>query len=322
MVSLNANLSSSEPIANYTAEYQAIAAAGVEGAQTAAPWSSLNPTGTTYDLTMVTNPYFGLGALDGYGFTTLFLNISVVALKQRTMPADIAGLDFNDAAVKSRLRALIDQVLPYLHGGVKYVAFGNEVDAYFATHPGEWPQFVDLIEDARVHLKSLRPTKQVGVTTTFAAATGSQSAEIATMNTHMDMIALTYYPIDSITFLPRDPSTVATDMQAMSSLSPTKPIVLQEWGYPSSSVLMSSEQEQADFVFNSFTAWKDNRASRFPFIGFFKRRDWDSAECQARSAGQSPGQPLYEFLCSLGLLRNDQTQKFAYQELLDQLADL
>lgn len=325
VVSLNANLSSSEPPANYTAEYQAIAAVGVKGAQTAAPWSSLNPTGTTYDLTMITNPFFGLNALAGYGFTTIFLNIPVVGLTQtgpaRTMPADIAALNFNDATVKARLHALIDQVLPHLHGGVKYVAFGNEVDAYFATHAGEWPQFVELVEDARTYLKSLRPAIQVGVTTTFAEATGSQSADIATLNTNMDMIALTYYPINSMTFVPRDPSTVTADMQVMLSLSVTKPIVLQEWGYPSSTVQASSEQKQADFVTNSFVAWKANGATRFPFISFFKRRDWTSAHCQALS-GQVPGQSLYEFLCSLGLLRNDQTQKTAYQALLNQLAGL
>lgn len=319
VVSFNATLSRSEPIANYAAEYRAIAAAGVKGAQTAAPWNSLEPDSTGYDLTMLTNPFFGLGALSGYGFTTIFLNIPVVALADRTMPADIAGLNFNNATVKTRLRRLIDRVIPHLHSGVVYVAFGNEVDAYFSAHGGEWGQFIELVEDARVYLKSFRPMIRVGVTTTFAAATGSQAADIATLNANMDMIALTYYPVDPETFVPRDPSTVSADMQVMMNLSPTIPIVLQEWGYPSSRVLTSSEQEQAEFVAHSFTAWRSNGATRFPFISFFKWRDWDSAECQARS-GQSPGQPLYEFLCSLGLLYNNQTQKAAYQEFLHQLA--
>ena len=179
---MNATLSASEPLSSYTAEYTAIAALGVRGAQTAAPWNSLNPTGTTYDLTMITNPFFGLDRLAELGFTTIFLNIPVVALTQRTMPADIAVLAFNDPVVKARLRALIDRILPTLNSAVVYVALGNEVDSYFATHGAEWPQFVELVEDARGYVRAARPDVRVGVTTTFDGATATQRAAVATLN--------------------------------------------------------------------------------------------------------------------------------------------
>jgi hypothetical protein len=141
VVSMNANISASESPANYIAEYQAIYAAGARGAQTAAPWSSLNPTGTTYDLTMISNIYFGLDALAGYGFTSILINIPIVAISSRTMPSDIAGLPFNNATVKSRYHALIDLVVPYLNSSVKYISLGNEVDTYFSTHTTEWAQY-------------------------------------------------------------------------------------------------------------------------------------------------------------------------------------
>jgi len=319
---MNANLSASgmtaEPISNYTAEYTAIYNAGARGAQTAAPWSSLDPTGTgtnTYDLTMITNPYFGLNALAGYGFTSILINIPIVALGSRTMPSTLAALPFDDSAVKDRYHALIDQVLPYLNSSVQYVSLGNEVDTYFSTHASELPNFKALIEDARAYLQSQKPTIKVGVTTTFDGATLTQAANVASLNANMDVIILTYYPTNSSTFVPRNPSTVATDMAAMISIAGSKPLVLQEWGYPSSTVLSSSQQKQADFIANTFTTWRQYGSGRIPFISFFKRRDWNDAQCQT-SSGQATGQPFYEFLCSLGLLNNIGTQKAAYASLL------
>ncbi|MFN3566086.1 MAG: hypothetical protein ACK4V1_08910 [Burkholderiaceae bacterium] len=244
VVALNANLSANEPITDYEREYRAVAALGARGAQTAAPWRSLNPTGTTYDLTLLTNPYFGPAALGGYGFRRIFLNVPVVALTQRAMPDDLVALAFNDPAVKTRLRALFDRVLPLLPNAATYLALGNEVDAYFSTRPNEWAAFIELVEDARTYIRTRRPDLAVGVTTTFAAATGAQAAAIATLNASMDFVALTYYPVDTRTFAARAPTAVADDVAAMLALGASRPVVLQQWGYPSSPVLGSGEAQQ------------------------------------------------------------------------------
>lgn len=315
VVSMNATLSANETPSAYTTEYHAIHAAGARGAQTAAPWSSLNPTGTNYDLTMIDNPLFGLNALAGYGFSSILVNLPAVAITSRTMPADIAALPFNDARVKARYRALIDQVTPHLNASVQYVSLGNEVDTYLSTHPTEWAQYKELIDDARTYIRSLKPNIKVGVTTTFEGATSTHTANVASLNANMDVVILTYYPINSGTFVPRHPSTVDADMTAMVNIADGKPLVVQEWGYPSSASLSSSRQMQADFIANTFSSWKQHGSGRIPFISFFKRREWNTAHCETLS-GQTAGQRFYEFLCSLGLLNNDGTQKTAYPILI------
>ena len=289
VVSMNANISASELPATYPTEYQSIYAAGARGAQTAAPWSSLNPTGPTYDLTMISNIYFGLDALAGYGFTSILINIPIVAISARTMPADIAGLPFNNATVKSRYHALIDLVVPYLNGSVKYVSLGNEVDTYFSTHASELAQYKELIEDARTYIHSLKPNIKVGVTTTFDGATSTQIANVASLNANMDIVILTYYPTNPPNFTVRAPSTVSSDMAAMINIAGGKPLVLQEWGYPSSTFLSSTEQMQADFITNTFSSWRQYGSARIPFISFFKRREWDSAQCTSSIRPGSTG---------------------------------
>jgi hypothetical protein len=322
VVSANASLSATDSITLYTGEYQALYAAGVRGAQTAAPWKALNPTGTTYDLTMLTNSYFGLSAIAGYGFTHILLNIPIIAVDVRSMPTDIEALAFNHADVKARYRALIDQVAPHLNSSVRYVSLGNEVDTYLSTHASEWSAYKELIDDARTYLKSLKPNVLVGVTTTFEGASSTDIANVASLNQNMDIVIYTYYPLNFATMTARDPSTVGADTAAMVSLAHGKPLVIQEWGYPSSAVVAGSEQKQSDVIANTFAAWRQHGSDKIPFISFFKRREWTSTECTNRALGQTAGQTFYEFLCSLGLLNNDGSPKAAYQTLVDQIGGI
>ncbi|MBK8202575.1 MAG: glycosyl hydrolase 53 family protein [Bdellovibrionales bacterium] len=320
IISMSTNISSSDSITLYTTEYQTVYSAGLRGAQTVAPWSSLNTTGTTYDLTMITNSYFGLSAIQGYGFSSILLTVPIIAITSRKLPADISANNFNDSAVKTRYRLLIDQLVPYLNSSVKYVSLGNEVDSYFATHSSEWTAYKDLIEDARSYLISLKPNIKVGVTTTFEGATSTYAAQIASLNANMDVIIMTYYPISG-SFVARDPSTVSTDMQTMITMAAGKPIVMQEWGYPSSVTNGGSTSKQADFITNTFSSWRVHGTDKIPFISFFKRREWTSAYCGALT-GQTSGQAFYEFMCSLGLLNNDSTAKTAYTTFLSSISGL
>ncbi|HRI80628.1 MAG TPA: hypothetical protein PLR06_13945, partial [Cyclobacteriaceae bacterium] len=97
----------------------------------------------------------------------------------------------------------------------------------------------------------------------------------------------------------------------MLSTSPGKPLIIQEWGYPSSTVLGSSETRQAEFFYNSFVELEKQGVARFPFVSFFKYRDWNTAYVQ-NITGQNPGQPFFEFMSSLGLKKNDGTSKQAF----------
>ncbi len=307
--SFNANLSAGEPFSNYEGEYKSIRAIGARGAQTAAPWASLNPTGTTYDLSGIANPYFGLSQLSVYGYESIFLNIPIITISKRSMPSDIALLNFDDPIVKARFRALIDNIQGQINGQVKYIALGNEVDTYFSTHPGEWSAYKVLVEDARSYLKSLKPNIVVGVTTTFDGATTKFVAQVKDLNANMDGVMMTYYPI-SANFATREPGVVPIDVAKMVDVSLGKPLIMQEWGYPSSTSLGSSERKQAEFIYNSLVELEKQGPGKFPFVSFFKYKDWSTAHVQAIT-GQAPGQPFFEFMGSLGLNKNDGSPKEA-----------
>ncbi len=316
VVSMNSNLSSEDPLENYISEYEAIYKLGSRGAQTAAPWSSLNPTELQYDLGALNNPYFGISKLKDLGFEEVLLNIPIVALSERKMPTDIASLTFNDPIVKERIHQMIEQLSPFLPS-VTYLALGNEVDTYFNSHQSEWLAFVELINDARTYIKNKYPQLQIGVTTTFDGYSHVQKDFVITLNKEMDVVILTYYPTTS-GFMVKSPETVQADVELMVDLSEGKPVVLQEAGYPSSSALGSSESLQDQFVQNIFNVWRKQGNQKIPFISFFKYRDWSPSFVQ-QFTGQSSGQPFYEFMSSLGLVRHDQSAKPAIETLKNEL---
>ena len=265
---------------------------------------------TTYDLATISNPYFGLSKLSGYGYETIFLNIPIIAVSNRSMPADIATLSFSDPIVKTRFHALIDAIKDQINSQVKYVALGNEVDTYFSAHTTEWGAYKSLVEDARTYLKSIKPNLIVGVTTTFDGATSKFVSQVKDLNANMDAIMLTYYPISS-GFVPREPNTVVGDVAKMVDAAGGKPLVLQEWGYPSSTSLGSSEAKQAEFIYNSLVELEKQGVSKFPFVSFFKYRDWNESHVQSIT-GQKAGQPFFEFMSSLGMKKNDGSSKAAF----------
>jgi hypothetical protein len=319
VASANASLSDDQPYSLYPQEYESIFAAGLDGAQTEAPWGVLNPTGTTYDLTLLTDPDLGLAAIASYGFTSIFVNLAIITEANRNMPADIATQPFDSETVIDRYRALIDQVVPYLNDSVVYVSLGNEVDTYLGHHPSEWSSYGTLLAYSKAYLQSKKPNIRVGVTTTFPGATSEYVSNVEAYNNVMDVVMMTYYPVNFETYVPRAPSTVGPDLAVAVSVSLGKPLVFQEWGYPTSAVLGSSETLQAEFVTNTFNAWHMYGNNEIPFLSFFKWRDWDASQCTQSSGGEQPGEPLYEFLCSLGLLYHDGTPKAGYQALIDAL---
>ncbi|MBL7850281.1 MAG: hypothetical protein JNN04_05215 [Cyclobacteriaceae bacterium] len=313
-IAVNANLSGEEPFQNYEGEYQAIYAMGARGIQTAAPWASLNPVGTTYDLTPLTNSFFGLSKLTSLGYELIYLNIPIIAIDTRSMPADISHLPFDDPQVIQRFRAMLDAIQGSLPPEVRLISFGNEVDTYFKVHDTEWASFKTLVEDARSYLKALRPSTLVGVTTTFEGCTSTYPAEVQALNENMDFVSLTYYPLLGNGFFPKDPGMVTEDVVKMVTASQGKPLVLQEWGYPSSVALGSSEDDQAEFMTLSLDEIRKQGPSKLLLVSFFKYRDWSPAFASTIT-NQSVGQPFYEFMSSLGLKRHDGAPKKSFEIL-------
>lgn len=317
-----------QPVLN--AAYQECLIAGSDCGALAFKWSDLETTPgviDTSDLEAALDIYQTLGL-------KVYLTLRTIDTNNLTMPSDLVdssnpnllanGRHFNDPVIVNRFNALLDAVVPLLvnHGGF-YLAVGNEVNVYLSLYPAETTPFADFTAKARKYCDMLNPDLAVGANMTFGAVQYPSSCLSPILNV-CDVASFTYYPLNS-DFTVRNPSCVAGDMDTLLDVVGDRPLLLQEVGYPAGYEPTpsngSTTEKQRQFVENLFAAVKDRPQIRY--IGFFMLSDFRTEDLDLLVSYYGVTVPLFrEYLATLGVRRNDGTEKPAYDELLAGLSGL
>jgi hypothetical protein len=302
----------------YTEAFNLVYDAGARGQVTTYKWSELEPTRGNYDAQKFSDLASAIANAQSHNMT-VFLGIQLINTTNRELPSDIATLPFNDPAVIAQFRLLINRILTAYPGKITYLSIGNEVDAYLRAHPTEWAQYKVLYNNAVQYAHTLDANVKVGVTGTADGALITSPVQLTDLNALSDVIILTYYPITStvqgttVTVTADSPSVVASDFPMMLNFAGSKPLVLQEVGYPASATNGSSEAMQSQFVSNVFSAWKTSNG-KIPFLNYFLLHDFTQQMCD--DFGVYYGLPnvtsFNTFLCSLGLRKDDGTPRAAW----------
>ncbi len=116
---------------------------------------------------------------------------------------------------------------------------------------------------------------KVGVETTWISATLASKTQIQKLNTHSDMMVLSYYP-ENTDFTVRPPNTVHADIETIIGLYPAIPVFIVECGYQTSALCNSSEAMQQQFITEMFKLW-DDHIDAINFIGFLWLTDLSDA---------------------------------------------
>lgn len=297
--------------------------AGVRGQMTTWTWKELEPTQGTFDANKFSDVDTSIAYASKLAMVD-YVGIQVINTSALEVPPDLASTPLDDPAMQTRFKALLDRVITPHKGAIKYLSIGNEVDAYLRAHPADWPRYKTFYVAMAAYAKSLDPALQVGVTGTTDGALTLSTALLKDLASTSDVVILTYYPLNfdaKGTIRVRDPNVVSADLAALLAFAGSRPLVLQEVGYPAAPSLASSEEKQAAFVSNVFAAWKAN-PGRIPFLNFFLLHDLTSKICSdlASYYGVSGSQDFYDFLCTLGLRKVDGTPRPAWNAFVTEAA--
>jgi hypothetical protein len=202
-------------------------------------WTELEPRAGRYNLDSL-NYLLSVSKQLPVSFTLRIINTI-----DRDVPPNIRRLRWNDPRMESRLFGLIDALAPLLNGRVRWFMLGYEINEYMNRHPQESGDFIELYRAAAAHVKERVPSIEVSSTLMFSGI-DQLSGRLAALNPQLDFIALTYSPLEA-DFSVKDHSVLPADFQAMSQVAAGRKVVLQEIGYPSSPVVNSSQDKQADF---------------------------------------------------------------------------
>lgn len=250
------------------------------------------------------------------GVTQQLIGLQVINTVTRDVPSDLTSAAWDSPAMRSRGKALLDQLAAGLQGRVTYLSIGNEVDIHLST-TGEWAAYKAFLEDVAAYARAKWPGVKVGTTLTFSGAQ-AHPAEAAQLTSACDLLIFTYYPLGA-GFVPLAPTRPATDLPAMVALAGNRPVVVQEFGYPAdAATLGSSEAAQAAFITSGLTTWSSIGAAKMPFLNVFLLHDFDQASVNAFASyyGLPSDAGFKAYLGSLGLRRNDGTPKQAWAALV------
>jgi len=298
--------------------------AGARGQMTTFHWNDLEPQVGNYDAHELESLNGAITNAISHDMTQ-FVGIQMINTNQREMPAEFSNSAFDNATVMTRFNLLLDRVITPNIGKIKYLSIGNEVDAYLRAHPAEWAKYKTFYDAAVEHAHSLDPDILVGVTATAEGALTLSTSPLQDLNEHSDVIILTYYPIDFSgdgTVTVRTPQSPATDFPDMLNFAGTRPLVLQEVGYPASPLNNSSEAMQSAFIESVYDTWRSNAAD-IPFLNFFVLHDFTAQMCAEftsyyGAAGLGNSESFGAYLCTLGFRRDDGTPRQAWSTLQQQ----
>jgi hypothetical protein len=234
------------------------------------------------------------------GTTKVSLALLAVDPTGPELPSDLTGRPLDAPEVSARYNAAQDYVfgeIPDLSLAMYVV--GSEIDLAFATDAAKWSAYKTFFDAAAAYARTLRPGVKVGTVVTLAGAKAHPEL-VAPILQNADFLGLTYAPLQ-VDFTVRPVEGVRADVDAIVALYPTTPLFFRQAGYPSSTDVGSSPDQQAAFVTELFRAW-DAHQAQIPLMTFFTMNDYSpQAVTQLAQYYGSSDPKFLAYLGSVGL---------------------
>lgn len=240
---------------------------GLNGGTLSLKWNEIEPNPGQFELKALEDRK-GTDALLG---TQSLITLQTIDTSNRTIPGDLQALPWNDPVLIGRFEKIVEKVCREASPEMKWISLGNEVDVYLASHFSEVETYRPFLAAGRRAAKRVRPDIKVGVTTTWSGL-ASQSAAIRSLQEGMDATVFTYYGVGP-DFQVLAPASITKALDEMLAVAGTRPLLLQEVGYPASDLLGGGEAGQSAFIKGFFDALRP-RSNRIALAVWFIQVDF------------------------------------------------
>lgn len=263
-------------------------------------WRDLEPEKEKYDLERRLGG-FEYGVKQGL---VPYFGISIINTVKRDMPDDLISLKWEDPILLERFTKLVTELKSKLPESLPYFVIGNEVDVYFQKHPDEIGSYLAFYEKAKAVVKQNFPKAQIGISVTMEGLTKQERKEIVLkVVKSSDAAFFTFYPVFNMQ--PGKMGETAKYLDLVIAAAGGKDVILQEIGFPSSTVVGSSPALQAEFYSNIIPAI--NVRPEIKMASIFVLHDLEPPLCSILThyygigAENNANGFFQEFLCSLGV---------------------
>lgn len=295
------------------------------------PWSSIEVNNGEFDSTYIANTLDLLNIYHPIMGVKAELQIAPVNTVAKETPSDLLSVDFDNPIMINRFKIFLDTLFAHIPDlELSALNIGNEADIYWGTDAVKYSEYKVFLDSVVPYAKQLYfnlhgTDLKVGTTFTFDGLTSASTSTLCKgVNDSLDIVALTYYPINH-DFTMESPSVVNSDFASLVSIysDTLQPIYFVECGYSSSDTCNSSDLQQSQFYQNVFSAW-DTYYDNIKYLTIFKTTDWSQQEVNDFSLYYGISDNTFlEYLRTLGVRTwdNDGTNKLAYETILCELSD-
>jgi hypothetical protein len=291
---------------------------GMNAVQLFLGWSEMEPDSGQYNIAgnfITWAPAF----YAGYGLKVV-LYINPIHMVDKTVPADLKDKAWDDPEMIARYNALIDSVTGYIGNETVYFVIGNEVDMAVLADSADYAQYKVFFNATKAHFQSLHPDIPVGVVIQTDALFDDTKTRFALdLQEAADLLMVTYYGGSLDVFGYIDPDTLVNVFDAIVAKANGKEVIFTELGYPSSPVLNSTQEKQADFISNAFAAWEKHKDT-IPYVLIMKQWEWSRDDVLGSGWFDSTwySETLLAFLTSIGLHDSLGNEKIGWQRLREE----
>lgn len=236
---------------------------------------------------------------------TLLLTVNAVEATLDRRPEHLRKLAWDSTLVTEPMHALVGKVFSKLGPELAYLSVGFEVDRFVEAHASQREEFavfgLDAMQFANTHPERKSSRTTVTWSVRGGGRNGSPAGWVPELVEASDVLMVSYAPMgDNFRATPAD--SIPGELDRMVQLAGGKPLVIADLGYPSSDLIGSSEQAQAEFVARLLQE-VEARRSAVAFVGWTALHDPAAQTCQARAAahGHPDSLELYVYWCSTGL---------------------
>lgn len=282
-------------------------------------WNLLEPNEGEYDWGQP-DILMGLNEKNGLKVTLYFSVINGDTLGP--FPAWMGSPDISEIG-QDRLARTLDAILSRYHI-VDAVVISGETESQFRYDARAIPEYRELFTGVAGQLKEKHPDVKFGNSFGLHHVLNKGLENIVDELAVGDFVAFSYFPVDSLNDIVKEPGGAAADLEAALGMVPGKRAALFEVGWATSGFVGGDETSQAEFVGEVFDFYERNEPD-LEFVTWYRQYDRPEGTCkvgaQQDGAGVQVGgnehvrERLGHYLCSSGLVGADQTPKPGWAEL-------
>jgi len=282
---------------DYNAAYAKAKAVGMQDIGLSQDWSDIETSPGNYNgqWFAIANAYYPKTN------TAVTVTLRPIHNWRKMVPADLMDVRFSDHRMIARFEKLLDFVFSQMPDTkLDALVIGSEFDVYLGKDPALWKAFTIFYKAVGVYARKKHPGLKIATESTLKGFTAPARVYLKDLNKASDLIGVSHYPLGD-GFSVQDPKVVGSIFDRLVAAYPDKKICFYQWGYPSSPLLSSSEEKQAEFIRETFKAW-DRHASHVLLVDFTWLHDLPNSALSQNAKYFGLSDPKFlAFLQTLGL---------------------